>query len=269
MGKRSLPVFRRPNTARASVACPWHPDNVHLSTCDLLKGPTHELYLVSTCLRWPWYAWAMRSLAPFAIAIAVLSFGSLATAQTDSTSGKKVRTDPKGVTGISPYNETLAKGRKAFVEKRVDEAIASFRSAIQKEPQKMLAYLLLAQAQHHKGKVDAALKTVEDGRKKQGSEANDAKMLFLRADLLERKAAATKEGGGKSLAAALAGAWEQAKEGWSAYKVFLDAHSRLPDYKASAVKRKEAIDLRAKRAKDYGEVRARIDKNAKARLKKK
>ncbi len=212
----------------------------------------------------------MRYLVFFAIAIAVVALPASANAQTDAASGKKVRTDPKGVTGISPYNEALAKGRKAFVDKRIDDAIAAFRGAIQKSPDKTDAYLLLGQAQHHKGELDAALKTIEDGRKKQGSEAIDAKMLFLRADLLERKAAATKDGGGtKSLAETLASAWERAKEGWSAYKVFLDAHSRLPDYKASADKRKQAIDERIKRAKDYGEVRARIDKNVKERAKKK
>ena len=49
------------------------------------------------------------------------------------------------------------------------------------------------------------------------------------------------------------------KEGWSAYSAFVTEHTRAPNYSASADDRKQKVDDRVKREKDYGEVRGRAD----------
>jgi hypothetical protein len=176
----------------------------------------------------------------------------------------EVRRDPKGQTGISPYNEDLAKGRDAFKGGDHGAAIGHFDAAIQKDGQKMMAYLMKAQSQLAKGDLDLALATAETGRAKEGTEDQQAKMLFLFADLTERKAdtapGADAQGGLKD---ALQGKWEQVKVAWNGYIAYVAAHTRVPDYKASAEDRNKKIDERVKRDKDYGEVRARIVKNEK------
>ena len=72
-------------------------------------------------------------------------------------------------------------------------------------------------------------------------------------------AANASKGAGKTLQTALANAWRKAKEGWTTFKVYLEAHSRLPDYKQTAIKRASEVDKRVKREKDYKAVRDRFD----------
>ena len=63
--------------------------------------------------------------------------------------------------------------------------------------------------------------------------------------------------------------WDAAKQRWSAYKVFLIAHSGAPDHGATADERNKKIDDRVKRVEEYAIVVKRIADNAKNRNKKK
>jgi len=182
----------------------------------------------------------------------------------------EVKRDPSGQKGISPYNEALAKGRDSFKSKDYAGAVTHFDAAISDNGDKMLAYLLKAQAQLANNDLDAALKTTEEGRAKRGTEEQQAKMLFLLADLRERKADTPPgaDGGDAGLQDALKGKWEAVREVWNGYMAYLTDHTRVPDYSASAKDRIKKVDERVKRDRDYGQVKARIAKNAKERASK-
>ncbi len=175
----------------------------------------------------------------------------------------EVKRDPNGVTGISPYNEDLAKGRAATQKGDPAGAIRHFDAAIAKDD-RLLGHLLKAQAQLLGGDRDAAIQTLEAARSKEGSEAEQAKCELLRADLAERSAApysdaAPSEG---SLKEALATKWDAVKTLWKAYAAYVAEHTRVPNYQATASERLEKIDARVQRDKDYGEVKVRIAKEA-------
>jgi hypothetical protein len=185
--------------------------------------------------------------------------------------GSEIRRDPKGIKGISPYNEDLAKGRKAFQDKNYDGAIAAFKDAIGKDGERMDAYLLMAQAQLAKGAVDDAVKSADDGRSKAGTEPVQAKMIFFRAEASERK---SNTGPGVDNApgsplAAIAKKWQQVKTVWTEYSGFVDGREKVQGYKASSDDRALKVDARVKRDNDFAVVRKRIVDNEKERAKKK
>ncbi len=183
----------------------------------------------------------------------------------------QIRKDPKGQTGISPYNELLAEGRKAIAADDKAGAVAAFKKAIAAQPDEMYGYLLLAQAELRAGDAATALKTVETVRKKKGTEAVQAKMLLLHANLDEQRANVLPPGhkDAKGVKPTSKDVWDLIKETLSAYKVFVTAHSSLPNYKATADDRKKKVDERVQREKDYGAVAERIKKKQAERDKKK
>ena len=198
----------------------------------------------------------------------LLTILALSLLATPAAAQDEIKRDPDGLKGISPYNEDLAAGRKAYESGDNPAAITHFDAAIGKADNKMYGYLLKAQAQLANGDLNAALSTAETARSKEGTEEQHAKVTFLLADLQERKAdvppsevtkgqSTEKTGLGETLKSA----WERVKDAWNAYSAYVSEHSRVPDYKASAEDRKKKIDERIKRDKDYGEVRARIIKN--------
>ena len=160
----------------------------------------------------------------------------------------KVKRDPKGVKGISPYREDLAKGREAFADGDHDGAMESFEAAIAKDGERNIGYLLKAQVQLSKGDLASATKTAETAQNKAGTEEDTAKVLFFVADLKERNAApASTEEKKSKLSEALLSTWEKVKENWTTYASYLADHTRVPDYKASADERKKQVDARVKR----------------------
>ena len=201
----------------------------------------------------------------FRRALIVILAGSLWATPASAQDDDGVRRDPEGVTGISPYDEALAKGRKAFQSGDHDGAIAAFDDAIAKDGSRVMAYLLKAQAQMDKGDLAGATATAESANGKKGTEEAQSKVVFLQAELAERNAnqpkkdapaAPTKK---DALEKALRSVWDKVKEGWSAYSAFVTEHTRAPNYGASADDRKQKVDDRVKREKDFGEVRARAD----------
>ena len=192
-------------------------------------------------------------------AFALSLLAALAVAPT--VAAAEVPKDPAGLKGISPYAEDLAKGREAFKAKDHGSALTAFDAAIAKDGDKMLAYLLKAQTQLDKGDLEGAWQTVVAGKAKKGTEGEVAKMLFLSANIEERRTDVPPPGvdGAKAVAAS---AWNLVKEAWTGYSTFLTTHTGVPSYVASADDRKAKVDDRIKRDADYGAVKERIDKNA-------
>ncbi|MBI4705547.1 MAG: tetratricopeptide repeat protein [Deltaproteobacteria bacterium] len=184
-----------------------------------------------------------RRLLATASALVVAALGAPAAAG-------EIPKDPKGQKGISPYNEILAQGRRMLQQKDLPGAVTTFQEAARREPQQMLAHVLLAQVLAVKGDLDAALGATEEAQRKVGTEDLQAKLLILRAVLLERKQD-----------------WEKAKEAWSAYSVFLTAHPAVAGFRATADERKKRIDEHLKIEKDYEVVKQRIQQEAIERAK--
>lgn len=208
----------------------------------------------------------MQSRIVLALALGVSLVAPRASAQPKDK--QEIRRDPQGTKGISPYLEEIAKGRTAFQKEDLAAAIAAFDGAIAKDPERLLGYLLKAQAQLAKDDLDGALATAAAGRTKNGTEAEQSKMLFLSAELDERKAN-TKPGEENVVSALeqLKLKWESVKDAWSRYATFLAEHPAAPDYKASAEERKAKIDARVKRDADYAQVKKRVADNAAEREK--
>lgn len=172
-----------------------------------------------------------------------------------------VRRDPAGQKGISPYNEQLAKGRKAVQEGDLDGAVAAFQQATQLDDKPLLGYLLLGQVLLAKGDRAAAVQASQDGRQRAGTEQQQSKMLMFDADLSERTAEDANEGPDQDPEVT----WKPPREAWTGYAAFVGGHPKAPDYRQSATEREKQIQARVKREKDYAIVRKRIADNAKKR----
>lgn len=195
-------------------------------------------------------------------AVALSFVAAPAAAKDKKKADTAIKRDPKGVKGISPVREDLAKGRQAFADGDHDGAIDAFDAAIAKDSARMMGYLLKAQTQLAKGDLEGARKTAELAKDKRGNEEETAKLLFFTADLDERHATAPAADEKQSkLSEALASTWDKVKERWTTYSAYLSSHTRLPDYQATATERKKQVDDRVKREKDYGAVAARRENN--------
>jgi predicted Zn-dependent protease len=157
--------------------------------------------------------------------------------------GKDIRRDPEGKKGISPYMELIIKGDAAFVARDVAGATTTFQEAIKSEPDRMLGFYRLGEAEIEQGKLDDADKTFEAGLSKKGSDALKAKLLFSIADLRERQ-----------------GKWQAAKDAWAAYAAFLQGNEKVKGYPATATERMKQADRRMKDEETYKPVRERIAK---------
>jgi len=212
-----------------------------------------------------------KLLLLLSVAVGITAASATTLAQPAGEGAKEVRRDPKGQTGISPYNEELAKGREAFKNKDLEGAVAAFQRAINLEPTKMYGYVLMAQAQQAKANLEAAKQATTDGGSKKGTAGVQAKMLFVRADVVEQttnSAPGTDNAPGANLDA-LAQKWDAVKQAWAAYAQFATTHTEVPNYQASADERQKKVDARVKLEKDYGAVRVLIANNEKERAKKK
>lgn len=153
-----------------------------------------------------------------------------------------VRRDPQGITGISPYMETVNKGNAAYVGKDFAAAADAYRDAIGKEPKKPLAHYLLGEALLASGKLDEADQTWQNALHAAGNDNGlQAKVLFVIADLRERQ-----------------GKWDEAATAWKDYATFVGAHPDANGYAATATERQKVIDTHKDLAVKYGKVKERI-----------
>lgn len=181
-----------------------------------------------------------RSVLVSLFASAILLGAAIAGAQ---SKGKDIRRDPEGKKGISPYMELIIKGDAAFVARDIAGATATFQEAIKSEPDQMLGFYRLGEAEIEQGKLEDADKTFEAGLSKKGSDELKAKLLFSIADLRERQKK-----------------WQAAKDAWAAYAAFLQGNPRAKGYPATATERIKQADRRMKDEETYTPVRDRIAK---------
>ena len=150
--------------------------------------------------------------------------------------------DPKGFAGISPYMELINKGEAAFGARDWASAVISFQEAAKLEPQKMLAFYRLGEAQLAAGKPEEAEAIWTTGLNKEGTVTLQGRLLFCIADVKERQKK-----------------FDQAKEAWQKYAQFLKDHAQdAKGYALTPEERIKVIDRHAKDEKDYAVVRERI-----------
>jgi tetratricopeptide (TPR) repeat protein len=196
-----------------------------------------------------------RALASLLVLSTVVALSSAAIAKPkkgekkaadDSATGgsaDKIRRDPAGVTGISPYQELIVKGQNAYTSGDKPGAIAAFQEATQLEGDKMLGFYRLGEALRGSDKLDEASTAYETGLGKKGNAALKAKMLFVVADLRERQ-----------------GKWQEAKDAWTAYATFLGENPKAGGFPATPADRLKMIERRTNDEKVYGEVKVRTEK---------
>jgi len=158
-------------------------------------------------------------------------------------SGKEIRRDPENKKGISPYMELIVKGDAAFVARDIPGATTAFQDAIKSDPDQMLGFYRLGEAEIEQNKLDDAEKTFEAGLSKRGNDELKGKLLFAIADLKERQKK-----------------WPSAKDAWGSYAAFLQGSTKTKGYPATATERMKQADRRLKDEVDYGKVRERITK---------
>jgi tetratricopeptide (TPR) repeat protein len=158
-----------------------------------------------------------------------------------------VRRDPKGKTGISPFMELIVKGDRAFLARDFDLASATYREAIQIDPQNPLGQLRMGWVQLRKGDAKEAEAAFVTGLRFADKDAAiKAKLLFALAELEERQ--------GKSDDAALH---------WKAYAKVGEENKETLTYPATASERVLRNEAWKKTRNESIDVKARIERRLK------
>jgi tetratricopeptide (TPR) repeat protein len=170
-----------------------------------------------------------------------------AKADEPTTGADGVKRDPKGIKGISPYMELVAKGDRAAVARDFDAAIAAYREAIQKDPQNPLGHYRVGSAQLAKGDQKEAELAFVAGLRFVGRDGTlKAKLIFALADLRERQ---------KS--------YDEAIARWKEYLQSAAEMKEATSYPATATERVTRIEAWKKLQADSAEVKTRIEKRLK------
>ncbi len=158
----------------------------------------------------------------------------------------EVRRDPRGVKGISPFREALARGDSALLKRDYDGALAAYREALAVEPENALGLYRVGEAQLLKGELHEAESAFNAGVVAAKDPALKAKLLFALADLNERQKA-----------------YDPALAKWTEYETLVnppkDAQGSV-GFAASASERKKVIEAWKKLSADSAQVKARIEK---------
>jgi tetratricopeptide (TPR) repeat protein len=158
--------------------------------------------------------------------------------------GDSVRRDPQGVTGISPFWETIKKGDGLFVARDVEGALNAYREALSQDPQNPAGHYRIGQAQAVKGDLKEAGLAYEAAlRYSSADPALRAKVLFVLADLAERKKA-----------------HDEALTAWAKYEAFIKDQPKTPGHLQTATERKNRLTQYKKLVADSAAVKARIEK---------
>lgn len=158
-----------------------------------------------------------------------------------------VRRDPKGVKGISPYLEMIAKGDRAVVARDFDGAIAAYREAIKLDPEKALGHYRVGSAQLAKGDQKEAEAAFVNGLRFVGKDGTlKAKLIFVLADLRERQKNS-----------------DEAIGRWKEYSKNAEEQKEATTYPATATERVARNEAWKKNAAESEEVKTRIAKRLK------
>jgi len=158
-----------------------------------------------------------------------------------------VRRDPKGIKGISPYMEQIAKGDRSYVARDFDGAISAYREAIKLEPEKALGHYRVGSAQLAKGDQKEAEAAFVNGLRFVGKDGTlRAKLIFALADLRERQ---------KNN--------DEAIGRWKEYSKNAEDEKEAITYPATATERVSRNEAWKKNVADSEEVKTRIAKRLK------
>ncbi len=194
-------------------------------------------------------SFALSSLVAAAVALGSAS-ASADPPKSAVAGSKEVRKDPEGKRGISPYAEAIARGEVAYVARDIPGAITAFQDAIKLDTEKMLGFFRLGEAQLEANKPEDADSTWQTALGKKGPDDLNAKLLFVIATLRERQLK-----------------WQAAKDAWASYSAFLQNHTKVAGYAATATERTKQADRRMKDEVDYAVVKERITKREAERTK--
>jgi tetratricopeptide (TPR) repeat protein len=187
-------------------------------------------------------------LATLVLAASAQAEDKKAAAPEDASTGSDgVKRDPKGIKGISPFLELIAKGDRAHVARDFDGAIAAYREAIQKDPQNALGHYRVGAAQLAKGDQKEAEAAWVSGLRFVGKDGTlKAKLIFALADLRERQ---------KNNDDAIAR--------WKEYAKNSEDEKEATTYPATATERVTRNDAWKKNVADSAQVKVRIEKRLK------
>lgn len=158
-----------------------------------------------------------------------------------------VRRDPKGIKGISAYQELIVKGDRAYVARDFDGAIAAYREAIQKDPQNALGHYRVGSAQLAKGDQKEAEAAWVAGLRFVARDGSlKARLIFALADLRERQ---------KNN--------DDAVTRWKEYSANAESEKEAITYPATATERALRNEAWKKLAAESAEVKERIAKRLK------
>jgi tetratricopeptide (TPR) repeat protein len=152
------------------------------------------------------------------------------------------RKDPKGITGISPFWESIKKGDDAIAARDIDGAKAAYQEAIRSEPQNPWGHYRMGEADLAKGDLKEAETVWESALRFSGENAAlKAKILFVLADVKERQRALP-----------------EATEGWNAYDAHAKSNTQVKTYPDTPTDRLQRIETWKKLEADYAAVKDRI-----------
>jgi hypothetical protein len=161
--------------------------------------------------------------------------------------GEGARRDAKGKTGISPFMELIIKGDRAYLARDFDLASATYREAIQLEPQNPVGHLRMGSTQLTKGDPKEAEAAFVTGLRFAGADgALKAKLLFALAELQERQ--------GKS---------DEAVARWKEYAKTAEDYKEAVTYPATATERIARNETWKKTRNEAIDVKARIERRLK------
>lgn len=182
--------------------------------------------------------------------VLAFSFCTPVLAQTEAPStspAAPVRRDPKGVTGVSPLWERLAKGDAAAAAHDLDGALALYREAVTENPEEPLGHYRVGQCETLRGNLKEAEIAYTDGlRFADKDPSTKAKLLFALAGVHERQKA-----------------FDQAIARYEEYEALARANAKAKTHPMSAADRKKRNQEWQRIQADSAEVKARIDKRAK------
>jgi TPR repeat len=182
-----------------------------------------------------------------AVSTSAIAQDKNAKTDTAAKSADGVKRDPKGIKGISPYQELIVKGDRAYVARDFDGAIALYRQAIQTEPQNALGHYRVGAAQLAKGDQKEAEAAWISGLRfvlRDGS--LKARLIFALADLRERQKNS-----------------DEAIARWKEYSATAEAEKEAVTYPATATERALRNEAWKKNAAESAEVKERIGKRLK------
>jgi TolA-binding protein len=157
------------------------------------------------------------------------------------------RKDPKGLTGVSPYTEAVAKGHALIAARDLAGAVTAYQDAISQDPDNPIGHYFLGAARVMKNELGEATASLESAVRFAGkNEEIQGKAMFQLADVKERQ-----------------DKLDEAKKAWDAYIQFVEAHPKAHGFAQSGAERIKAADKRLAIVKSAAEVKARIEQRLK------